>query len=148
MSDLGFFDLGVWTHPNVVNVDVEEGGAWVAQTSVEGAVHVFDRFTGDWVWRNEDDAGSVPSGTAVDPEQGMLYVTTNGREFGIRRYGVGAFDLQTGRWIWRQRETDLSGLTASVGRPVGDVGPTPRDGCPGGPLVTRTLVIHCSDRGG
>ena len=144
----GPLEYGLSIHPNVVNV--ENGDGLVAQMGTDGLVYVFQRATGKEVWhspavaryaaearRVRADAAAWAS--AVDPETGTLYVSTsNGNGLLDPDHAVTAFDLRTGERFWEfVAGGDTNAFDAEAPTAVS---------CPGGPLLTKTLVIHC--RGG
>ena len=87
----------------------------------------------------DDLADDEPVAEYADPETGTLYVSTsNGNGLLDPDHAVTAFDLRTGERLWEfVAGGDTNAFDAEAPAAVS---------CPGGPLLTKTLVIHC--RGG
>lgn len=144
----GSLEYGFSIHPNVV--DVENGDGWVAQMGTDGLVYVFQRATGQELWQSPAvaryaaeirrvRADEATWASAVDPETRTLYISTsNGNGLLDPYYAMTSFDLRTGERLWE--------VVAGGGINAFDAEIPAAAGCPGGPLLTKTLVIHC--RGG
>ena len=149
---------GFSMHPNVVNVANLDGlVAQMSTVSTDGLVFVFRRATGEQLWqspavsrygaearRDRADAAAVggqrvPWVSAVDPETETLYVSTSqGISLSAPEHAMSAFDLRTGERLWEiVAGEDTNAL------PVFDAEAPAAGGCPGGPLLTKTLIIHC-----